>query len=631
MKIKWFSLVRVTGLVTVLGYHFFAKVFPGGFIGVDIFFVFSGYLITSLFFVELEKSETFDLLKYYQRRFLRIFPPLIIMVVTTLPFTLLLPSDFRANLAKQVTAAISFATNKFEIISGASYEAQQTPQLYIHTWTLSLEFLFYLSWGLLLFALIFVLKKMRFSGRNLLIQTRIFVLILAGLLSIISIAHLETSFNPAYLSYSYFAFTTHMYPFFIGAIVSVFAGIRINGKQQTSFANYPMKKWWIWTLVPLVLLVILTFFGRFESIWTVRTNLILTSILAAILIVQFRILHERTTAQEPKILTILADTSYSIYLFHWPVWLIISHLIHHVVISGVLSFIVSFAASAGVYYGIEPYFHGKSRPKWLMGKVFYGGLAALALAGIAITITAPKISKIERSINEAQISETMVALDKQGMLSKNLVDTGNGIFQNTSWYNSDAGFSTSADLQMKQTVLKDVTSVSNAVLNSSQTVLGDSVLVGVVPYLSNILPDADVDAKVGRNYDDIYQLYTQKLQAKKLGKYIVISAGANVTSDMKKDVATIVKNAPKGTHLVLVTAYDGKNQAVLDDFNTYLKTFSKKYDWVKIADWAAFIAPQDSLLWSDQIHFGGKQDVSVDYLNIIVKSLNQAAETAGKP
>lgn len=74
MKIKWFSLIRVLGLVTVLGYHFFVKSFPGGFIGVDIFFVFSGYLITALFFIELEKSNSFTLLTYYKRRFIRISP-----------------------------------------------------------------------------------------------------------------------------------------------------------------------------------------------------------------------------------------------------------------------------------------------------------------------------------------------------------------------------------------------------------------------------------------------------------------------------------------------------------------------------------------------------------------------------
>ncbi|GFH42631.1 acyltransferase [Lactococcus hodotermopsidis] len=630
MKIKWFSLVRVIGLVTVLLYHFFAKSFPGGFIGVDVFFVFSGYLITSLFFIELEDSENFNLVNYYKRRFLRIFPPLVIMIVTTLPFTVLLPMDFRANLAKQVAAAIGFVTNKFEILSGASYEAQQTPQLYIHTWTLSLEFLFYLIWGAVLLAIVFLLKILGNKGKRLVSQVRFFVLILAVFMTIISILQLELTFNPDYLSRSYFDFITHAYPFFIGAITAVFVGIQISVKKQSYFKTYPMNYWWIKTLIPVIILVLLTLFGKFESVWTIRTNLILTSILTAILIVQFRILHEKTSVLEPKILTILADTSYSLYLFHWPIWLILSHLIPNIFFSGILSFIVSFAAAATVYYGVEPYFHGKKTTEWLRSKPFYGALGILSLVSFIVIFTAPKISNIERSLNESRISETMVNLDKKGQLVQNLLNTGTGIFTNSSWYYPQTGFSSSETLRLNQSVLKDVTAVSDKVLNSSQTVLGDSVMVGVVPYLSNILPDADIVAEIGQNLESIYQVFDEKTKSDKLGKYIIISAGVNVTDDMKGDVQKMIDAAPKGTHMVFVTQFDGKNATVMNDFNDYLKTLSNKYNWIVIADWASYIAPQADKLWDDQLHFGGKQAVSADYLNLIIRSLNEVAKAKGK-
>ena len=626
MKIKWFSLIRILGLVTVLGYHFFVKSFPGGFIGVDIFFVFSGYLITSLFFIELEKSGSFTLLTYYKRRFIRIFPPLVIMIVTTLPFTLLLPSDFRANLAKQVAAAIGFVTNRFEIQSGLSYEAQQTPQLYIHTWTLSLEFLFYLIWGALLFILVFWLKKQGYTGKKLLGQTRFIVFVLAVLTSIGSIIYLEVTFNPNYLSYSYFAFASHAYPFFIGAIVATVVGVRISDKQKARFSNYPVKKTLLWSGIPILILLLLSLFGKFESSWTIRTNLILTSVLTAILIVQFRILHERTTSSEPKILMVLADTSYSVYLFHWPVWLVISHFLPQVFLAGVLSFIVSFTASAAVYYGIEPYFHGKQSVKWLMSKPIYGGLAVVVFGGLGVMGTAPTLSKTERSLHEAAISEAMVSLDQKGQLGQNLYDVGNNINANTSWYNPAAGFNTSTDMRLKQS-----TSISDKILNSSQTVLGDSVMVGVVPYLATILPDADVDAQVGLNYDSVLASFEKHVKAGTIGKYVIISAGANVTSDMTADVQKIIDSAPKGTRLVFVTPYDGKNKVVLNEFNTYLKSLQNKYNWLAVADWASYIEPQENRLWADKIHFAGKQDVAIDYLNLLAQSLNEIAKSKGKP
>lgn len=631
MRIRWFSLVRIIGLFLVLLYHFFVKQFPGGFIGVDIFFVFSGYLITSLFFIELEKTDGFDLLKYYKRRFLRIFPPLVLMIASVLPFTLLLPSDFRANLTKQVAAAIGFATNRFEILSGSSYEAQQTPKLFVHTWTLSLEFLFYLMWGIILFAVVLLLRYFKKNGKLLLGYTRLSVLLISFILIIFSIIRLQVTFDPKYLSYSYFSFGTHMFPFFIGAIISVFVGIKIDESQREKFANYPMKKWLLWTIIPLVCLLGLTIFGKFESVWTIRTNLIVSSLIAAILIIQFRILNERIDVAEPKVLTMLADTSYSVYLFHWPVWIIVSHFVPQAFIAGILSFVVSLLCASFVYYHIEPYFHGKPLLLFMKSKLFYASIFGIDLIGIVIVISAPKISKIEQSINEAQISKAMTDLNQQGMLAQNLIDTGNDIFSHSSWQNPALGFSTSTNPQSTQAVLKNVATASNNILNSTQTVLGDSVMVGVVPYLTTILPDAEVDAEVGRNYDTIYDLFAKKVKDRTIGRYIVISAGANVTSNMISDVEKIIDQSPKGTRIVFVTPFDGNNMTVLNQFKAQLSEVVKKYNWIQIADWGTYISPRSSELWDDKIHFGGKPDVSSQYLDLIVKSLNKVSKSSGKP
>ena len=89
MRIKWFSLVRITGLLLVLLYHFFQKVFPGGFIGVDIFFTFSGFLITALLIDEFARHQKIDLNGFLRRRFYRIVPPLVFMVLLVMPFTFL--------------------------------------------------------------------------------------------------------------------------------------------------------------------------------------------------------------------------------------------------------------------------------------------------------------------------------------------------------------------------------------------------------------------------------------------------------------------------------------------------------------------------------------------------------------
>lgn len=153
MRIKWFSFVRVTGLLLVLLYHFFKNVFPGGFIGVDIFFTFSGYLITALLIDEYTKKESIDIIGFLKRRFYRIVPPLVLMILLTIPFTFLIKKDFIANIGSQITAVLGFTTNIYEILTGSSYESQFIPHLFVHTWSLAIEVHFYLFWGVFVWLL----------------------------------------------------------------------------------------------------------------------------------------------------------------------------------------------------------------------------------------------------------------------------------------------------------------------------------------------------------------------------------------------------------------------------------------------------------------------------------------------
>ena len=115
MRVKWFSLVRITGLLLVLLYHFFQKAFPGGFIGVDIFFTFSGFLITSLLIDEFARDKDIDVKGFLRRRFYRIVPPLVFMILIVMPFTLLIRKDFVAGIGTQIAAVLGFVTNFYEI------------------------------------------------------------------------------------------------------------------------------------------------------------------------------------------------------------------------------------------------------------------------------------------------------------------------------------------------------------------------------------------------------------------------------------------------------------------------------------------------------------------------------------
>ena len=123
MRIKWFSLIRITGLLLVLLYHFFQTVFPGGFFGVDVFFTFSGFLITALLIEEFNNHQQIDLLGFLKRRFYRIFPPVVVMILVTIPFTFLVRRDYVAGIGGQIAGVLGFMTNFYEMLTGGSYES----------------------------------------------------------------------------------------------------------------------------------------------------------------------------------------------------------------------------------------------------------------------------------------------------------------------------------------------------------------------------------------------------------------------------------------------------------------------------------------------------------------------------
>lgn len=84
---------------------------------------------------------------FLRRRFYRIVPPLVFMILIVMPFTLLIRKDFVAGIGTQIAAALGFVTNFYEILSGGNYESQFIQHLFVHTWSLALEMHYYILWA----------------------------------------------------------------------------------------------------------------------------------------------------------------------------------------------------------------------------------------------------------------------------------------------------------------------------------------------------------------------------------------------------------------------------------------------------------------------------------------------------
>ncbi|MDR1134533.1 MAG: acyltransferase, partial [Synergistaceae bacterium] len=213
--LRWLNSLRALGVTLVLVYHFFPSFLPGGFIGVDVFFVVSGYLITSLLVREFERSGGLRMFDFFRRRWLRLFPAIVAMLLVSLPLSLLIPSDFRTDIARQTAAALSWTTNYYEIFTGQSYESQLLPHLFIHTWTLSVEMHYYLVWGAVTAFVIFIVRR---AGRQGGVAVRVAMMSVAAAFAVVSFFCMRSGAARASdPSVAYMSTLSHIFPLMIGS------------------------------------------------------------------------------------------------------------------------------------------------------------------------------------------------------------------------------------------------------------------------------------------------------------------------------------------------------------------------------------------------------------------------------
>lgn len=145
--------LRAVAIISVVVFHYFPHLLTGGFTGVDIFFVISGFLISSILYKEIELG-TFKFLRFYGRRIRRIFPALILVLMVTYLFYshFLLSSDLR-QLGKHILGAAAFCANFVYWRESGYFDAAATMKPLLHIWSLGIEEQFYFVWPILLLLL----------------------------------------------------------------------------------------------------------------------------------------------------------------------------------------------------------------------------------------------------------------------------------------------------------------------------------------------------------------------------------------------------------------------------------------------------------------------------------------------
>lgn len=153
--------LRAIAVVAVIIYHFNPQWLPGGFLGVDTFFVISGYLITSLLLTEYHNTQRIDLISFWMRRLKRLLPAVIFLIMSVLILTLMIvPSEIKA-VRGDAFAALFYVSNWWYIFQDVDYFAQFEVAPLKHLWSLAIEEQFYLFFPILLFMLLRYVKRLK--------------------------------------------------------------------------------------------------------------------------------------------------------------------------------------------------------------------------------------------------------------------------------------------------------------------------------------------------------------------------------------------------------------------------------------------------------------------------------------
>ncbi|MDO9419021.1 MAG: acyltransferase family protein [Herminiimonas sp.] len=283
--------LRALAVLGVVFYHFGFKYLPGGFVGVDVFFVISGFLISRIILIELDEGK-FSLIKFYERRFRRIAPALIVVLtITTLLFSFInFPSEFGGQQKSLAAALFSFSNIYFYYTTDYFQNNEFNP--FLHTWSLAVEEQFYLVFPLILIALRRLDSKNRFP-----------LLFVIGFVSLIA-ACLYVYVNA---SAAFYLPWLRAWELLMGTAIAVIGAQRFSSKTRIIFSYLG---------VGIILFSFVSFDAKMRF---PGASAILPVVAAALVILGSGIQSLPNTILASRFPVFVGKVSYSLYLVHWPI------------------------------------------------------------------------------------------------------------------------------------------------------------------------------------------------------------------------------------------------------------------------------------------------------------------------
>lgn len=583
--------IRAIAVIMVLAYHLKLALFKSGFLGVTVFFVLSGYLITGILISEVEEEGTIDLENFWLRRIRRLVPAVMSMAVVIIFVSAVVNRIIFTKGCKDFLASVLGFNNWWQIFNKVSYfEAAGVPSPFTHCWSLAIETQFYLIYPLILLG-IYKLVKSRGEGR----ANR--GLLFAGvtlLLALISVILMIVLFDPQQdASRVYYGTDTRAFSLLFGALLAILWEYRMVPRRLSASVNMVLGS------VSFAVLLVMTIAINGSSNFWYRGGQFVGTILTVLVI--YTVSGRKTWLSRflsNPVLKWIGDRSYSIYLWHYPIILLISKGIKASWWITLIEIVLSVVLAELSYRFIEtPIRHGiigkylnilRSRPKSRQEKKRQVQVARRSLKVMAGTF-----------VLTVSLILCMVFVPK-----KNALDT----LQKRETKAKETGKMTEEQLaKQKANGSESDDTICTADLTDDEILeglnlllIGDSIAVDVTDDFYEMFPNSVSDTKIGRITSLGKQVLDSYIDEKKWeGEGVIFASLSN--SPINGELEDIREKIGKDMPLFLTTVRI-PHETFEEESNRKIKKFVEETDHTYLIDWYAASEGHDEYFDADDTH-----------------------------
>ena len=594
------DIIKAISLISVIIYHIYE--YKGTYIGVVLFFVISGYLITEILY---ERDDSY--FKFIKRRYTKIFPPLIAVLTLSCLAFYYFYGFINLKLIFNSLSSLFGLSNIYQIYSGMSY-FERSGDLFplLHTWSLSIEIQFYVIFPFL----IYLFKKLKLNTK-----------FIAAIILILSLISGGIMFYKEYMNYDisaiYYGTDTRIFSILIGsAFYFIFKDEELKLKK-VNIVSY--------IFLGLIILIVLSvdyssksnYYGLLYLISILGGFITVTSIKTGFL--DFNSLMAKPLSK-------LGEHSYVYYLWQYPImvysleyfkWSDIDY--YYTVVLQIIILIV--LSEISYKFLIE-----SKQGSIILRRIFL-------VIYVAILVFLP----ISTESNSEEVQNRANEIDN------NLItDDFNGITHNSTKKEYDSLRIDNVDYIVDRLLLEEITSfkeqqdkkiekkvdeviekkedkdkIDNSIEGKDYTFIGDSVMKMGEPYIKEIFKDANIDAKVSRQFTDLPKVLEALKDSKKLKNIVVIHLGTNGVIN-KESFETSMKLLDGKTIYLMNTVVPKPWEKSV---NKNLEEWSADYNNITIIDWYKYAKGEKKLFYKDATH--PKPEGAKKYAEFILESIKE--------